>query len=316
LSSLALAARRAYCRQNLSKTLPAIKPQLQARAVRKLSSPLAAPGARPELKPFMPDESATAQGLKPTYDWDFFLAHAGADLEIAEHLRRNLDPPAKAFLDAVNIELGDDWDLRLSEAQRSSLISVVIVSPNTQRAYYQREEIAAAVQMAREDPNTHRVIPLYVNAKQIPSGEIPYGLRLKHSLTISGSDELAAAGKRLLQTLEVMKRYETKRDEVVAEQRAAIAQITGSDGHSNLLAGLSEVTKFVRPLLKTLLVLFVLMVGLLVVCLLLPSFADVRGLLATVFGSLCTLLLAAMLWLSARSLKFAQQIAQGRLNGG
>jgi TIR domain len=265
----------------------------------------------------MIDEPATAEGLKPPYDWDFFLAHAGADLEVAKNLKESLEPPARVFLDAVNIQLGDDWDERLSEAQRSSLISVVIVSPNTKKAYYQREEIAAALQMAREDPDTHRVIPLYLSARQIPPGEIPYGLRLKHSLQISKEDEFPAACRRLLETLEVMRRYEVKKDEVVARQRKAIAKITGGDGgQGGLLAGFSEVTSFVRPLLKTLLALFVLMVALLVVCLLLPGFEDVRGLLAAVFGGLCALLLASMLWLSARSLKFAQQIAEGRLNGG
>jgi hypothetical protein len=273
---------------------------------------------RRKQQPSMTDESATAEGLKPDYDWDFFLAHAGDDLEIAENLKRALDPPSKAFLDATNIQLGDDWDARLSEAQRSSLISVVIVSPNTKKAYYQREEIAAAVEMAREDPNTHRVVPVYVNAKQIPTSEIPYGLRLKHSLTISKPDDLTIAGQRLLKTLEVMKRYEVKKVEVIAVQRAAIAQITGDGNKANLLAGLSEVTRFIHPLLKTLLVLFVLMVLLLVGCMLLPSsyFEGRRDILATVFGGLCALLLASLLGLSALSIKYAQQIAQGNLNGG
>jgi hypothetical protein len=263
----------------------------------------------------MTDESTKTQGVKPAYDWDFFLAHAGADLGIAENLKQNLEPPAKVFLDAVNIELGDEWDEKLSEAQRASLISVVIVSPNTKKAYYQREEIAAALQMAREDPNSHRVVPVYLSAKQIPPGEIPYGLRLKHSLYLESGD-FTTAGERLLKTLQVMKHYEVKKERVVTEQRKAIAQITGEGDKANLLAGFSEITKFVRPLLKTLLALFVLMTVLLVVCLLLPQFEDVRSLLAAVFGGLCALLLASMLWLSARSLKYAQQIAQGQINGG
>lgn len=261
----------------------------------------------------MTDELETPPGLKPVYDWDFFLAHAGDDLSIAEKLKQNLDPPAKVFLDNVNLVLGDDWPQKLSEAQKASLISVVIVSPNTKDAYYQRVEIAAAIQMAREDPSSHRVVPIYT--KKIPSREIPYGLELKHSLYLE-SDDFTTAGQRLLKTLQVMKHYEVKRVEVVAEQQKAIAQITGSGDNANLLAGLSKVTKFVGPLLKTLLILFVLMMVLLVFCLLLPYFADMRGLLATVFGGLCTLLLASILGLCAISLKYAQQIAQGRLNGG
>jgi len=248
-----------------------------------------------------------------TFEWDFFLAHAGPDLDIARTLKRALEPPAKAFLDDEDLVLGDDFDSELAEAQQSSLISIVIVSPHTEQAYYQREEIAAAIQMSRDDPHTHRVVPLFFNQDQIGSRQIPYGLRLKHSLRVAGSGDLTEAGKRLLETLSLMKHYEAKKADVVAGQRAAITKITG-DG--NTLAGIAEVTRFVRPLLKTLLILFVIAVGLLMASLLLPYFADVRALLATVLGSLCALLLASMLWLTARSFNYAQQIAQGRINGG
>jgi hypothetical protein len=261
----------------------------------------------------MADDPKTQEASNP-FDWDFFLAHAGSDLDIARRLKRALEPPARAFLDDENLTLGDDFDVELAEAQQSSLISVVIVSPNTDQAYYQREEIAAAIQMAREDPYTHRVVPVFFSKQQIGSREIPYGLRLKHSLRVPDSGDLTEAGKRLLETLTSMKHFEGKKADVVAEQRAAIPKVTGDD--ANPLAGLAEITRFVRPLLKTLLVLFVLVVVLLIASLLLPYFEDIRPLLATVLGSLCALLLASILWLTARSFSYAQQIAQGRLNGG
>lgn len=262
----------------------------------------------------MADDPAKEQEPQTGYDWDFFLAHAGSDIDLARDLKRELEPPARAFLDQDDLTPGDDFDLALSAAQQSSLISVVIVSPNTQKAYYQREEIAAAIQMAREDPHTHRVVPVIINDKQMSADAIPYGLRLKHSLRVPDSGDLSESGQRLLKTLGVMKRYEQKKFDVVAEQRAAIPKITGGD--KDPLAGLIEVTRFVRPLLKTLLGLFILVVALLVACLLLPYFSDVRILLAAVLGSLGALLLASILWLTARSLNYAQQIAQGRINGG
>ncbi len=259
-------------------------------------------------------DNPTIQEPSSQFAWDFFLAHAGPDLSIAKNLKRALDPPAKTFLDDENLALGDDFDAKLAEAQQSSLISVVIVSPNTEHAYYQREEIAAAIQMSREDPHTHRVVPVFFNQQQIASRQIPYGLRLKHSVRVPESGDLTEAGKRLLETLSLMKHYEVKKADLVADQRAAISKVTGSD--ANPLAGLAEITRFVRPLLKTLLILFVLVVAVLIACLLLPYFADVRALLATVLGCLCALLLASMLWLTARSFSYAQQIAQGRINGG
>jgi hypothetical protein len=218
------------------------------------------------------------------------------------------------FLDDENLLPGDDFDKVLAAAQRSSLISVVIVSPNTESAYYQREEIAAALQMAREDPRTHRVVPIYLNGKRIPSGAIPYGLRLKHSLYVPESGDITEVEQRLLRTLQAMKHYEAKKVQVVAEQREAITKITDSGSNQERLAGFNEVTKFVRPLLNALIALFVLMAALIVGCVWMPP--DVRGLLATVFGGLCAFLLAAIMWLSARSLSYAQQIAQGHINGG
>jgi hypothetical protein len=250
----------------------------------------------------------------PGFDWDFFLAHAGADLDVARQLKQQLEPPAKVFLDAEDISLGDNWNKILSEALRSSLIHVILVSANTDAAYYEGEEIAVAIQMAREDPHTRRVVPVYLNSNGVP-GIVPYGLKIKHGLSIPDTKDLTTAKERLLITLREMRHYEEKKVEEVGKKQEAVRNIAGG-GNAELLAGLSEVTRFVRPLVITLLVLFVLSMLGLVASLLLPSFEGDRVLPASVFGSICALLLAAVLWLTARSLTYAQQIAQGRINGG
>jgi hypothetical protein len=262
----------------------------------------------------MSDQTAPTQQPDPDFKWDFFLAHAGADLEAARQLKRQLEPPAEVFLDAEDISLGENWDRVLSEALRSSLIHIIMVSPNTEEAYYQCEEIAVAIQMAREDPHTRRVVPLYLNSQGVPKS-VPYGLKTRHGLSVAGEQDLPAAKERLLRTLGEIRRLEVKKGEVVEVQRVAVEKIAAGS-NTDLLAGLNEVTRFVRPLLKTLLALLGLAFVGLLVSLLLPSLADERALLATVFGSLCALLLAAVLWLTARSLSYAQQIAQGRINGG
>jgi|GEM_PF-1788714 hypothetical protein len=260
-------------------------------------------------------ESAQAlQPAQPDYDWDFFLAHAGDDLPIAQSLYLKLNPPAKVFLDAVSMLPGDDWDLTLSQAQRSSLISVILVSSKVEKAYYQREEIAAAIDMARQDPRTHRVIPVYLTAKPVPRTDIPYGLKLKHSLYVPDPGDLTEAGQLLLKTLEVMKHYEEKKTQTVTNQRMALEKLVNGRNGVDVLVGFNEVTKFVRPLLYTLIVLLILMIIVLAVSILVPS--DVRGLLAAISGSLSALLLLSILWLSARSLKYAPVIAEGRINGG
>jgi hypothetical protein len=49
----------------------------------------------------------------PPLEWDVFLAHAGADRDVAEQLFALLDPPARVFLDSKRLVPGDDWDLIL-----------------------------------------------------------------------------------------------------------------------------------------------------------------------------------------------------------
>ena len=252
--------------------------------------------------------------MKPSHQWDFFLAHAGPDLPIATDLYGSLNPPATVFLDDISLTPGDNFDEALQAAQRSSLISVILLSPNSKKAYYQREEIAAAIQMAREDPHTHRVVPVYVKAQEIPKDDIPYGLRLKHSLHVPSSGDLSATGRRLLATLELMKDADKKKDQIIATQRIALEQIASKRTGAEVVSGVKEVTRFFHPLLYMLTFLLVVSMVLLVVSAL--SSSDLRGLLVTVFASLSALLIAFILWLTARSFSYALQIGSGKINGG
>ncbi len=137
---------------------------------------------------------------KKKYKWDFFLAHAGADKNEAESLYNLLAPHCKVFLDSFSLLLGDDWDQEIPEAQRNSLITIVLVSANTDKAYYQQEEIAGAISMARTDKDKHRVVPVFL--ENPPNQDaIPYGLRLKHGLYVSEKDDLLGVSKSLLDLL-------------------------------------------------------------------------------------------------------------------
>jgi hypothetical protein len=130
--------------------------------------------------------------------WDFFLAHSGADVGRTEVLYDLLATQAKVFLDSRTLRLGDDWDSSLTQAQKSALITVVLVSQNIEEAYYQREEIANAIAMAREDRTRHRVVPVYLDGLTPETTRIPYGLRLKHGLRIATDAEFDIVASRLL----------------------------------------------------------------------------------------------------------------------
>jgi hypothetical protein len=131
--------------------------------------------------------------------WDFFIAHAGGDTNVAEKLYAFLKPRSKVFLDSKELILGDTWDQKLAEEQKQSLITIVIVSPRTEQAYYQREEIAVAIRMARNDSQKHRVIPIFMPG--CDKEKVPYGLTVIHSLTLNSESEMGFAAERVLDAL-------------------------------------------------------------------------------------------------------------------
>jgi hypothetical protein len=135
------------------------------------------------------------------YDWDFFIAHAGPDKVAAEALYECLATKSRVFLDSRCLLLGDNWDEKLVEAQKAAVVTVVLVSSNTEQAYYQREEIAAAIALARSDKEKHRVVPVYIDQP----GSVPYGLRLKHGIQVPESSGLGQAAVQLLGLLENLK---------------------------------------------------------------------------------------------------------------
>ena len=118
------------------------------------------------------------------YEWDFFIAHAGPDKVIAEQLYDLLKDNARPFVDSRSLQLGVDWDIKLRNAQQRSLVTVVLISSSTEKAYYQREEIASAIALARSN-DERRVVPIYLDGEAATSDSIPYGLRLKHGITLS-----------------------------------------------------------------------------------------------------------------------------------
>ncbi len=132
---------------------------------------------------------------KRVWEYDFFIAHAGPDTDAAEELYNLLLPGARVFLDSKTLLPGDDWDRELALAQKDSLISVVMISSRSGDAYYQREEIAAAISMAREDKKRHRVVPVYL--EEISGDEVPYGLRVKHALSIDRHGGFAGVANQL-----------------------------------------------------------------------------------------------------------------------
>lgn len=143
--------------------------------------------------------SSVKKGKTEDYVWDIFLAHAGADKHIAEDIYNLLNPRYKVFLDSKCLILGDDWDVELSLAQHRSLVSVILVSSNSEQAYYQRDEIAAAIALSRKDKDKHRVVPVFLD--DMAKNNAPYGLRLKHGINVSPEISIIDVVEQLIELL-------------------------------------------------------------------------------------------------------------------
>ena len=125
--------------------------------------------------------------------WDLFIAHADnpADTTSAERLYDELRfrHQRRVFIDTRCILLGDAWDERIAHAQRGARVSVVLLSSHIHHAYYTRDEIAAAVDMSRQEGHFHRVVPVYLHGRPADPGEIPLGLHRLRGLDLQPGHE-------------------------------------------------------------------------------------------------------------------------------
>lgn len=140
----------------------------------------------------------------PAKEWDIFLAHPSNEKQLAEQLYGLLHDRCSVFMDSKSLKPGDDWDIELPKAQQRSLMTVVLVSSHTDKAHYQREEITAALDMARREEGGHRVVPIFCDeeARQHP----PYGLRLKNGILLPPGGDMRNVAEQLLSLIAGLKK--------------------------------------------------------------------------------------------------------------
>jgi hypothetical protein len=126
-------------------------------------------------------------------NYDFFIAYASADRRDAQELSwRLMDLKRRVFFDRSGLDAGVAWDSQLLEALDQSLVVAALVSPNTPRAHYEREEVARAIATMRSDPD-RPVVPILLPGSQ--ARDVPYGLFAQQSIdgNLSGGMERVAA---------------------------------------------------------------------------------------------------------------------------
>lgn len=253
---------------------------------------------------------------EPNQKWDFFLAHAGNDTPVAERLYDLLSPHANVFLDSHSLLEGDNWDEELARAQRNSLVTVVLVSSNTEQAYYQREEIAAAIDMARKNKGAHRVVPLYWKDQLNAQPDVPYGLRLKHGMFASGPDELPRIAERLITLRQKLAQRDKQAAALVQTQQQALSQVT-SGGYKERFEAARAVMEIFPGARAILVIIILTLLSAMVACLLFAVFTrsfdvTIQAALA-ILGCLCALAVSCLMLMWNKSVNLARDIIQGDL---
>ncbi len=245
-------------------------------------------------------------GMLEAAEWHFFIAHAGCDQEPAEKLYELLSPKARVFLDSRCLNPGDDWDQELQSAHRNSLITIALISSAVDEAHYLREEIAAAVDMARR--NNHRVVPVYLD-EAAASQPVPYGLRVKHGLYLQKLGSLEKIAEKLLEMLPRILSNQERMHRIAASQEEALVKITAGTGKEKA-EGIGTILSFSRHLVSVLIGVAAVALILIVVGLTTSVFGDSRGLAVTSLGSIAALNFAAAMFVFSKYLSIAQSLVQ------
>lgn len=117
--------------------------------------------------------------------WDFFIAYSSQDKTAATTLHRLLTRRrTRVFLDRHRLLPGATFGPALKKALAGSRLTVVLISRHSDKAWYQQEEIAIAIRLAREQVTAHTIVPVLLSGARL--SDVPYGL---NRLTLIRQDD-------------------------------------------------------------------------------------------------------------------------------
>ena len=140
--------------------------------------------------------SATPTPIK----YEIFLAYAGRDRSAAERLYALLARPGlRVFLDTLAILPGESWDLTIQHAQRASRMTVVLVGPKWEFAFFLRSEVQTAISLFRLDAERHRVVPVFLPGTH--PNDSPYGLNVTQGIRLASDGDFPEVARQILSRL-------------------------------------------------------------------------------------------------------------------
>ena len=138
-----------------------------------------------------------ASETPPPIEYEIFLAHAGTDLPFAEQLYTLLaKPDVRVFLDKRSLFPSDTWDVEIQQAQRASRMTVVLVGPKWEQAFFLRSEVQTAISLFRLDAQRHRVLSVFLPGSGPDNA--PYGLNLPQGISVASVADLPDVATQIL----------------------------------------------------------------------------------------------------------------------
>ncbi len=166
------------------------------------------------------------------YTYDFFIAYSevskSAAVELFDELKKNA---VETFLDVKCLSPGDLWNEVIPAAQRSSEITLALISTDSTGTYYEEEEIAAAVELSRTED--HRIVPIYLDPTDGKRVLGPYGLHRVHSLYLAQEGSIPAIAKALLPLVSRMSSGPQSGNEVGVTPPVEAPRETGNPGDTS-----------------------------------------------------------------------------------
>ncbi|HEX8696960.1 MAG TPA: toll/interleukin-1 receptor domain-containing protein [Longimicrobium sp.] len=137
------------------------------------------------------------------FEYDVFIAYAHPDSNYAERVYDVLAAiGVRVFLDTRELEAGVKWPDKIAEAQKKSVVTVVLISKHSDSAYFQKEEIQNAIQLTRNQE--HRVIPVYLTGST-PTEVVPLPLMQVQSIFVSREPSLLTVAQKIETALKLSK---------------------------------------------------------------------------------------------------------------
>lgn len=128
---------------------------------------------------------------------DFFIAYASPDRRQAEELSWLLEEEqCTAFID-TQLPLGTPWPTALLDALEAARAMVLLVSSRMPATWYAQDEIARAMQRARQAPEQYALIPVLLDGPQQGIAGMPYGTGILQALDATRPGVLKRVAREL-----------------------------------------------------------------------------------------------------------------------